>query len=75
MQERKRLEDIIKELPEDIRKELEDFAHYLWEKRRKKLKRNLNLIGLVLFLILQINLPLLNYSIKYQNCVKKIGGR
>jgi hypothetical protein len=33
------------------------------------------LIGLVLFLILQINLPLLNYSIKYQNYVKKIGGR
>jgi hypothetical protein len=26
MQERKRLEDIIKELPEDLRKELEDFA-------------------------------------------------
>jgi hypothetical protein len=38
MQERKRLEDIIKELPEDLRKELEDFAHYLWEKRRKKIK-------------------------------------
>jgi hypothetical protein len=27
MQERKRLEDIIKKLPEDLRKELEDFAH------------------------------------------------
>jgi hypothetical protein len=26
MQERKRLEDTIKELPEDLRKELEDFA-------------------------------------------------
>jgi len=26
MQERKRLEDIIKELPEDLRKELENFA-------------------------------------------------
>ena len=26
MQERKRLEDIIKELPEDLRKELEDFV-------------------------------------------------
>jgi intein-encoded DNA endonuclease-like protein len=38
MQERKRLEDIIKELPEDLRKEFEDFAHYLWEKRRKKIK-------------------------------------
>jgi hypothetical protein len=43
MQERKRLEDIIKELPEDLRKELEDFAHYLWERKfrqghkRKKL--------------------------------------
>jgi hypothetical protein len=30
MQERKRLEDIIKELPEDLRKELEDFAHYYY---------------------------------------------
>ena len=29
MQERKRLEDIIKELPEDLRKELEDFAYCL----------------------------------------------
>ncbi|AEH22440.1 hypothetical protein TOPB45_0330 [Thermodesulfobacterium geofontis OPF15] len=29
MQERKRLEDIIKELPEDLRKELEDFARFL----------------------------------------------
>jgi hypothetical protein len=29
MQERKRLEDIIKELPEDLRKELEDFAQFL----------------------------------------------
>jgi hypothetical protein len=38
MQERKRLEEIIKELPEDLRKKLEDFAHYLWEKRRKKIK-------------------------------------
>ena len=38
MQERKRLEDIIKELPEDLRKELEDFALFLWEKRRKIIK-------------------------------------
>ena len=38
MQERKRLEEIIKELPEDLRKELEDFAYYLWENRRKKIK-------------------------------------
>jgi hypothetical protein len=43
MQERKRLEDIIKELPEDLRKELEDFAQFLWERKfrqgpkRKKL--------------------------------------
>ena len=29
MQGRKRLEDIIKELPEDLRKELEDFAQFL----------------------------------------------
>ena len=28
MQERKRLEDIIKELPEDLRKELEDFPNF-----------------------------------------------
>jgi len=28
MQERKRLEDIIKELPEDLRKELENFARF-----------------------------------------------
>jgi len=39
MQERKRLEDIIKELPEDLRKELEDFAQFLWEKRRKKIEK------------------------------------
>ena len=38
MQEKKRLEDIIKELPEDLRKELEDFAQFLWEKKRKKIK-------------------------------------
>jgi len=25
-------------LPEDLRKELEDFAQFLWEKRRKKIK-------------------------------------
>jgi hypothetical protein len=36
MQERKRLEDIIKELPEDLRKELEDFAQFLWEKKFKQ---------------------------------------
>ena len=36
MQERKKLEDIIKELPEDLRKELEDFAQYLWEKKFKQ---------------------------------------
>ena len=29
MQKRKRLEDIIKELSEDLRKELEDFAQFL----------------------------------------------
>ncbi|MDI3500528.1 MAG: hypothetical protein PWP22_299 [Thermoanaerobacter sp.] len=33
MQERKRLEDIIKKLPEDLRKELEDFAQFLWERK------------------------------------------
>ena len=38
MQERKSLDEIIKELPEDLIKELEDFAHYLREKRRKKIK-------------------------------------
>ncbi|MFZ8804097.1 MAG: DUF2281 domain-containing protein, partial [Candidatus Calescibacterium sp.] len=31
MQEKK-LEEIINELPEDLRKELEDFAQFLWEK-------------------------------------------
>jgi hypothetical protein len=36
MQERKKLEDIIKELPEDLRKELEDFAQFLWEKKFKQ---------------------------------------
>jgi hypothetical protein len=36
MQERKRLEDIIKELPEDLRKELEDFAQFLWERKFKQ---------------------------------------
>jgi hypothetical protein len=32
MQEKK-LEEIIRELPEDLRKELEDFAQFLWEKK------------------------------------------
>jgi hypothetical protein len=32
----KKLEEIIKELPEDLRKELEDFAQYLWEKKFKQ---------------------------------------
>jgi hypothetical protein len=36
MQERKKLEDIIKELPQDLRKELEDFAQFLWEKKFKQ---------------------------------------
>jgi hypothetical protein len=36
MQERKKLEDIIKGLPEDLRKELEDFAQFLWESKRKR---------------------------------------
>jgi hypothetical protein len=36
MQERKKLEDIIKELPQDLRKELEDFAQFLWGKQEKK---------------------------------------
>jgi len=35
MQEKK-LEEIIKELPEDLRKELEDFAQFLWEKNKKR---------------------------------------
>jgi hypothetical protein len=36
MQERKKLEDIIKELPQDLREELEDFAQFLWEKKFKQ---------------------------------------
>jgi hypothetical protein len=36
MQKRKSLEEIIKELPEDLRKELEDFAQFLWEKKFKQ---------------------------------------
>jgi hypothetical protein len=32
MQEKK-LEEIINELPEDLRKELEDFVQFLWEKK------------------------------------------
>jgi hypothetical protein len=36
MQEGKKFEDIIKELPEDLRKELEDFAQFLWEKKFKQ---------------------------------------
>jgi len=32
----KKLEEIIKELPEDLRRELEDFAQYLWEKKFKQ---------------------------------------
>ncbi|MFZ8805857.1 MAG: DUF2281 domain-containing protein [Candidatus Calescibacterium sp.] len=35
MQEKK-LEEIINELPEDLRKELEDFAQFLWEKNKKR---------------------------------------
>jgi len=36
MQKRKSLDEIIKELPEDLRKELEDFAQFLWEKKFKQ---------------------------------------
>jgi hypothetical protein len=36
MQEAKKLEDIIKELPEDIKKEVEDFALFLLEKRKRE---------------------------------------
>jgi len=35
MQERKRVEDIINELSQDLRKELEDFAHF-YRRRKKK---------------------------------------
>jgi hypothetical protein len=44
MQEKK-LEEIIKELPEDLRKELEDFAQFLWEKKfvRSSKQRKLSL--------------------------------
>ena len=35
MQEKK-LEEIINELPEDLKKELEDFAQFLWEKNKKR---------------------------------------
>jgi len=38
MPERKKLEDIIKELPEDLRIQLEDFAQFLWEKKKRKVK-------------------------------------
>jgi galactose-1-phosphate uridylyltransferase len=43
MQEKRSLEDIIKELPPDLKRELEDFAQFLWEKKRKKTKRKLKL--------------------------------
>jgi len=36
MQGRKRLEDIIKELPEDLRKELEDFARFYGRRNLSK---------------------------------------
>jgi hypothetical protein len=36
MQEAKKLEDIIKELPEDLIKEVEDFALFLLEKRKRE---------------------------------------
>jgi hypothetical protein len=32
----KKLEEIMKELPVDLRRELEDFAQYLWEKKFKQ---------------------------------------
>jgi hypothetical protein len=35
MREAKKLEDIIKELPEDLKKEVEDFALFLLEKRKR----------------------------------------
>jgi hypothetical protein len=41
----KKLEEIIKELPEDLRKELEDFAQFLWERKfmRSSKRRKLSL--------------------------------
>ncbi|MBX0310563.1 MAG: DUF2281 domain-containing protein [Sulfurihydrogenibium sp.] len=36
MQEAKKLEDIIKELPEDLIKEVEDFTLFLLEKRKRE---------------------------------------
>jgi Uncharacterized conserved small protein len=36
MREAKKLEDIIKELPEDLIKEVEDFALFLLEKRKRE---------------------------------------
>jgi hypothetical protein len=36
MQETKKLEDIIKELPENLKKEVEDFTLFLLEKRKRE---------------------------------------
>jgi len=49
MQERKRVEDIINELSQDLRKELEDLAHFIGEEKRKiKGKLKFDLAGLFL---------------------------
>jgi len=60
MQEAKKLEDILKELPEDLRKEVKDFALFLLEKRKSQLFH-----GPEVCLNLKINILLWNYNIRY----------
>jgi hypothetical protein len=60
MQEAKKLEDILKELPEDLRKEVKDFALFLLEERKSQLFHRPEV-----FLNLKINILLWNYNIRY----------
>jgi hypothetical protein len=58
MREAKKLEDIIKELPEDLIKEVKDFALFLLEKRKREEieKKNQLFHGQADYLNLKINI-------------------
>ena len=55
------IEEKIKKLPPDLRKEVEDFVDFLLEKTKYKKEKNRSLIGLVDCVNTVISIPLLNF--------------
>jgi len=63
----KTIDDLIKELPPELRDEVEDFIQFLIERRLKKPMESLHSDGPGPLGILRKNILLLNSSIEYPN--------